>query len=104
MIKLINKKKEKREELYIKFIKDLKNDKNYKKSILLKVNTINKLLVDETNRLDKLTIEYLDNKVLLKDYNKKRIEYQNRIKELENMKNNLKLEITNKHNIDKNKI
>ena len=104
MIKLINKKKEKIEELYIKFIKDLKNDKNYKKSLLLKVTTINKLLVDENNRLDNLTIEYLDNKVLLKDYNKKRIEYQNRIKELESMKNNLKLEITNKHNIDKNKI
>ena len=104
MIKLINKKKEKIEELYIKFIKELKNDKNYKKSILLKVTTINKLLVDENNRLDNLTIEYLDNKVLLKDYNKKRIEYQNRIKELETMKNNLKVEITNKHNIDKNKI
>lgn len=104
MIKLINKKKEKIEELYIKFIKDLKNDKNYKKSILLKVTTINKLLVDENNRLDNLTIEYLDNKVLLKDYNKKRIEFQNRIKELETMKNNLKVEITNKHNIDKNKI
>lgn len=104
LIKLINKKKYKIEELYNRFIKDLKNNKNYKKSIILKINTINKLLIEENNKLDNLTIEYLDNKILLKEFNKKILEHQNKIKELEKIKTKLKIDMSHKHNIDKNKI